>query len=149
MANVLVATDADRVFDEIDAALGGEHELFRVRLGAEVRAASHSVQPALVILDLQIGNMGGIAACLDIRLEQNAERMDDFAVLLLLDRAADTFLAGEADADGWLIKPLNSIHIRKAATALVDGGDYFEGVPGPAESGGSEDEPAADPAPVD
>jgi DNA-binding response OmpR family regulator len=127
VSTVLVATDADRVFHELDATLGGDHQLLRVRRGLDTRATALEHQPDLVILDLQIGNMGGIATCLDLRLEQDSGRMDDYAIMILLDRRDDVFLAGEADADGWLIKPLNSIRIRKCAEALLAGGDYFEG----------------------
>ena len=46
---------------------------------------------------------------------------------MLLDRHADVFLARRADADGWLIKPLDSFRIRRAAEALLAGGEYDEG----------------------
>ncbi|MBT5904966.1 MAG: hypothetical protein HOH27_04075, partial [Acidimicrobiaceae bacterium] len=36
---VLVATDADHVHDEVDAALEGDHTVVRVHTGAEVLAA--------------------------------------------------------------------------------------------------------------
>ena len=40
MQTVLVATDSDAVFDEVDAALGGDGtNVARVRTGREVRAA--------------------------------------------------------------------------------------------------------------
>ena len=126
--NVLVATDADTIFDAVDAALGGTHTVSRVRRGADVIAAVKQVSPAVVLLDLQIGNMGGMATCMAIRHEEIAERMPITAVLMLLDRAADTFLAQRADADGWLIKPIDAFRLRKAAGILLDGYSYFEGI---------------------
>jgi len=48
---------------------------------------------------------------------------------MLLDRAADVFLARRSDADGWMIKPIDAFRLRKAATALLAGGTYHEGVP--------------------
>jgi DNA-binding response OmpR family regulator len=129
VSTVLIATDADRVFHELDTTLGGDHHLLRVLRGADARAAALEHEPDLVILDLQIGNMGGVATCLDLRLEQESGRMEDFAIMILLDRHDDMFIAGEADADGWLVKPLNSIRVRKCADALLGGGDYFEGLP--------------------
>ena len=65
--------------------------------------------------------MGGMAACMAIRHEEGADRIPITAVLMLLDRAADVFLARRADADGWLIKPLDAFRLRRAATALLDG----------------------------
>ena len=59
--------------------------------------------------------MGGMATCMSIRHEEGMGRIPITAVLMLLDRAADTFLARRADADGWLIKPLDAFRLRRAA----------------------------------
>jgi hypothetical protein len=45
-----------------------------------------------VVLDLQIGNMGGIAVAIDLHLEESGGRLPR-SILLLLDREADRFLA--------------------------------------------------------
>jgi DNA-binding response OmpR family regulator len=82
-----------------------------------------------VVLDLQIGNMGGMATCMALHLEAGAGRLPRVPVLMLLDREADVFLARRSDADGWLIKPVDSMRLRKAATALLEGGSFHEGVP--------------------
>src|SRR4051794_2626810 len=86
-------------------------------------------EPALVVLDLQIGNMGGMATCMALHLEAGAGRLPRVPVLMLLDRDADVFLARRSDADGWMIKPIDAFRLRKAATALLEGGTYHEGVP--------------------
>lgn len=85
--------------------------------------------PDLVILDLQIGSMGGIATCLAIRQEEGALRLNERPVALLLDRTADVFLAQESRADGWLIKPIDSLRLRRLSKALLGGGTLHEGVP--------------------
>ena len=85
-STVLVATDADHVHDEVAAALSGDHQVVRVHAGAEVLAAVNTHQPVLVVLDLQIGNMGGMATCLDLRLEQRADRIPAQRIVMLLDR---------------------------------------------------------------
>jgi DNA-binding response OmpR family regulator len=129
MPNILLATDADWIFDEVEAALaGGETTVYRVRAGPDVLGAIGEVEPDLVMLDLQIGNMGGMATCMTIRHEETAERIPITAVMMLLDRAADVFLARRCDADGWLIKPLDAFRLRKAANILIEGYSYFEGV---------------------
>lgn len=117
---VLVATDADEVFDEVDAALGEPGTtVLRVRAGREVRAAVIEHAPTLVLLDLQIGNMGGVAAALDLRNEASFGRIEPQKVLMLLDRVADVFLARQADADAWLVKPLDALRLRRAADAVL------------------------------
>ncbi len=129
VTTVLLATDADWIYDDIDAAISSDEiSLYRIRSGFEVLAAVRELEPDLVVLDLQIGNMGGIAACTAIRNEEGADRLPITAVMLLLDRKADTFLAQRADADGWLIKPLDSLRIRQATSTLLDGYSFYEGV---------------------
>ena len=122
---ILVATDSDAVFAEVDAALGSaECTVERVRTGREVRGAVQSSDPDLVMLDLQIGAMGGVAACLDLRLEESGDRLPPQKIVLLLDREADLFLARRAGADGWLVKPVDAGRLRRAASA-VEVGDVW------------------------
>jgi DNA-binding response OmpR family regulator len=129
VATILLATDADWVFDEVDASLANdETTVYRVRRGVDVLPAVRELDADLVILDLQIGNMGGMATCMAIRNEEGAERLPITAVLMLLDRACDVFIAQRADADGWLVKPLDGFRLRKAATRLLEGYSWYEGV---------------------
>src|SRR5688572_20997892 len=122
MTEVLIATDADAVFAEVEAALVDETtSVVRVRTGQAVAGVVADSTPDLVILDLQIGNMGGIAACLHLRHEAGAERLPDVPVLMLLDRQADVFLAKRSGADGWIVKPLDAFSLRRAATAIIEG----------------------------
>lgn len=122
MTEVLVATDAGAVFAEVEAALADEQtSIARVRAGQEVAGAVAASTPDLVILDLQIGNMGGIATCINLRHEAGAGRLPDVPVLMLLDRQADVFLARRSGADGWIVKPLDAFSLRRAATAVLDG----------------------------
>lgn len=126
---ILIATDADEVFDEVDAALSDKDtSVARVRAGVDVLAAVLELDPDLVVLDLQIGNMGGVATALALRNEESAGRLDPQTVLMLLDRTADVFLARRADADGWLVKPLDALRIRRAAELVLAGETYTEGL---------------------
>jgi DNA-binding response OmpR family regulator len=126
---VLIATDADFVSDEVEAAVtGANNTVERVRRGVEVLPAVRRLDPDLVVVDLQIGNMGGMATVMDLRLEEGSGRVEHRPILMLLDRAADVFLARRCGAEGWLIKPLDAFRLRKAALELLDGGTYHEGV---------------------
>ena len=120
MPNLLLATDADWLFDDVAAALGATHDIHRVKEGAHVAKAIGTVEPELIILDLQIGNMGGVATSLFVKQEIGAGRIEETPILLLLDREADTFLAEQSTADSWLVKPLNSLALRRAAKDLID-----------------------------
>ncbi len=122
MTEVLIATDSDAVFDEVDAALADEStRVLRVRTGIEVAPAVDASAPDLVVLDLQIGNMGGIATCMHLRHESEDDRLPEVPILMLLDRAADVMLARRSGAEGWLIKPLDAFSLRRTATAVLEG----------------------------
>jgi DNA-binding response OmpR family regulator len=90
--------------------------------------------PNLVILDLQIGNMGGMATCMDLRLEVGAGRLAPVPILMLLDRAADVFLAQQAGAEGWLVKPLDAFRLKMASVKLLSGGNMRDEVTGSSEA---------------
>ena len=125
MPDVLIAADAKWVIDEVLAALTEPDVTVReVRSGKEVLRAVVERKPDLVVLDLQMGNMGGMATCLELRLEEGAARLPHIPVLMLLDRRADVFLARRAQADGWVVKPLDAIRLRRAIRTLLEGGTY-------------------------
>ncbi|MEA2826587.1 MAG: hypothetical protein QOG43_1026 [Actinomycetota bacterium] len=125
MAEVLIVSDSVKVRNEVVSAIfdptTNVRELTR---GKEVRAAVDETTPDLVVIDQQVGKMGGMATCMDLRLEESGGRLPHVPVLLLLDRRADVFLARRAGADGWIVKPLDSIRLAKAVQTLLGGGIY-------------------------
>lgn len=120
VTHVLLATDSDSVFNAVDAALGSDtSEISRVRAGVEVLDAVRDQEPDVVICDLQIGNMGGMATCLDLRMEAEMGRVPETRVLMLLDREADVYLAQQARSDGWIVKPLDAVSVQRAVSAVL------------------------------
>jgi len=107
----------------------------RVKDGNDVPIAVAQLNPDLVILDLQVGNKGGIATCLDLRLDEGMDRLERSQILLLLDREADRWLARSAKADGWMIKPVDAFRLRRAYSAMTNGNSWFEGDAEPVASG--------------
>jgi DNA-binding response OmpR family regulator len=73
--------------------------------------------------------MGAMAVTMDLRLDHSDGRSPMVPVLMLLDRIADVHLAKRSGAQGWLIKPLDSLRLRRAADAIVAGKNWHEGVP--------------------
>lgn len=122
---VIVCADTEQGRDEVKAALGMLGCEFRdANDGYEVVSLVKEEEPDLVVLDMQSGKMGGMAACLELRLEESVERIGHVPVLLLVDRRPDVFLARRAGADGFLVKPLNPVRMRRAASRLLEGGTY-------------------------
>ena len=127
MADVLIASDSPAVVEDVRAALGERDTRIRVvRAGIDVLPAALDRLPDLVVLDQQIGNMGAMACSLHLRLEESAGRLEHIAVLVLLDRRADVFMARRSGADGWVMKPVDPIRLRKAARLLLDGQTYHD-----------------------
>ncbi len=125
---VLIASDEAWVREDVKAVLSATPGMTtrEVTSGAAVLPAIQERRPDLAVLDLQIGNMGAMAVCQDLRLEASAGRVDPVPVLMLLDRRPDVFLARRSHADGWVIKPLDPMRLRKAVKALLDGGTYYD-----------------------
>ena len=127
MRTVLVASDAPSVRAEVTAiASRPDIQIQEARSGPAVLAKVAEDVPDLVVVDLQMGNMGGMAVCLELRLEESYGNLDHIPVLMLLDRRADVFLARRSGAEGWLVKPLDPMRIRRATKALVAGGTYHD-----------------------
>lgn len=130
--HILIATDAHWVLDELQAALGSPSTTIEVITnGRNVAPAVKKQTPDIAILDLQIGSMGGMAVTMDLRLDHSSGALPHVPVLMLLDRLADVHMARRSGAEGWIIKPLDALRLRKAVTALVAGGCYAEGIPTP------------------
>ena len=88
-----------------------------------------------------------------LRLDESGGLLPHVKVLMLLDRVADVYLAQRSGAEGWLIKPLDALRLKRAALAVTNGDTVQEGVPNrvsaaasvpiePQDAGTPEEEPA-------
>ena len=133
--NVLLATDADWLVRDVVAALGGPDTSFTVcsaRAATSPTCSSHRLSSGdaidVALFDLQIGSMGGMAVTLSLRLDESSGRVPHVPIVMLLDRVADVFLARRSGADGWLVKPLDPLRLRRAVRAVLRGDTYHEGL---------------------
>jgi DNA-binding response OmpR family regulator len=125
--DILIATDSAAVYDEVRSVVSAPGTTVRwVRRGEDVREEMNLNPADLAIVDSQIGTMGGIAVALDLRLEADAGRLEDRPVLLVLDRRPDVFMARRSGAEGWILKPLDPIRLRKAVAALLAGATWHD-----------------------
>ena len=125
MPELLVVSDSLQVREAVKAAVPDTGITVReLNHGADVRPAVKVRTPDLIVLDSQIGRMGGMATTLDLHLEEGGGRLPHVPVLQLLDRRADVFLARRSDAEGWVVKPLDPMRLGRAISALLAGGTY-------------------------
>lgn len=125
--HVLIATDAQYVLDDIIAALGTQETSFTVcRDGRDVTDAVRRRTPDIAVLDLQVGSMGAMAITMNLRLDESGGRLPHVPVVMMLDRLADVHLARRSGAEAWLIKPVDSLRLRRAVQEVRAGRTWHE-----------------------
>ncbi len=120
MAEVLLVADVSRVVDKVCSALS------EARFSVSTLDDPHAVAEALseseidiVLVDHQVDNMGGMAVARTVRATAATTAGVRPALILLLDRDADAFLAGRSGADGWIRKPFSSDALRNAIEKVL------------------------------
>ena len=94
MSRVLVVADDPWVVSEVHAALSiGTNELIDHSDPSTAAVATGDESVDVAVVDLQVASMGGMAITRSIR-----DLREPVPVVLLLDREADTFLAGRSGA---------------------------------------------------
>lgn len=125
MATVLIASDLASLRHELRTMLEGpELSVEEASSGPDVVTRVKEGGVDLVLVDLQIGSMGAMAICMELRHEESYGAADAVAVLMLLDRRPDVFLARRSGADGFVVKPLDPQRVRAAVRALLRGESY-------------------------
>lgn len=127
MPKLYVVSDSQAVLGELVSAFDFiSTDITTFSNAIDFLAACYIQAPDLAVLDLQITNMGGMAICMELHLEESGGRLPHIPVLMLLDRRADIFLATRSNAEGYLVKPLNSIRLADAAKEILSGKTYLD-----------------------
>lgn len=122
MAHVLLVADLPWVADSVRASLDGTgHDLSVTSDPAGAAASAVAEKIEVVLVDLQVESMGGMAVARAIRAAAAAAGAPPPAMALLLDREADAFLAGRAGVDGWIRKPFGGFDLRNLVERLAAG----------------------------
>ena len=115
MSRVLVVTDELWVRNEVHAALSiGTNELIDHDDPATAAATATAESVDAAIVDLQVSSMGGMAVTRSIRDSEHP-----VPVIILLDREADTFLAGRSGATAWITKPFTASALRSTVAGVT------------------------------
>lgn len=125
VATVLLASDLASLRRELETVLSGpDVDIEEASSGPQTLARVTEGGVDLVVVDLQIGSMGGMAITMELRNLESYGGAEPVSVLMLLDRRPDVFLARRAGADGFLVKPLDPQRLRSAVRALLRGESY-------------------------
>jgi DNA-binding response OmpR family regulator len=129
MPEILLVADASWVVGDARSAFGeGDFDLEVLDDPRDAAPLWSERRFDAVVVDLQVGSMGGMAVTRAIRDAAAAAGAEPPPILLLLDREADAFLAGRAGADAWVRKPCAAGDLRTAVESLLStsGGDTAE-----------------------
>ncbi len=120
MADILLVADVPWIVNDVRAALSQAR--FSVSTVDDPRAVTERISesaPDVLLVDFQVGSMGGMALTRAVRDAAAATNGTRPPVILLLDRDADAFLAGRSGADGWVLKPFSSDALRAAIDKVL------------------------------
>ena len=122
MTQILLVADAAWVQNSVRAALT-QTGLTIVDENDPTRVAGRAAElhPDAVLIDLQVGSMGGMAICRSLKEAASLAGEPAPPVVLLLDRRADAFLARRAAADAWVVKPFTPHELREALERAARG----------------------------
>jgi len=120
MPDILLVADLPWVTEAVRAALSGTGSDLTVTTDPAAAAdLALERQVEVVLVDLQVGSMGGMAVARAVRTQARTAGATPPALVLLLDREADAFLAGRAAADGWIRKPFSAFALRRLVKRLA------------------------------
>lgn len=115
MSKILVVADVSWVRNEVHAALTEpDFTLIDHDDPATAAARASEAEVDAVVVDLQVGAMGGIAVTRSLRDASIRPGVADIPAVILLDRSADAFLAKRAGAAGWVTKPFTTFELEAA-----------------------------------
>jgi DNA-binding response OmpR family regulator len=108
---LLVVSDDRKVREELLYGLPADFEVDLATDAREAWSLMSETIPWAVVVDLQTGSAGGYGLARD--MSENA-RLAHVPVVMLLERPQDEWLAKQAGAAAFLVKPVNAQHILKA-----------------------------------
>ena len=113
MREALLIADATWIVNDVQASLSrGDWHIDVLDDPVQASARVAESHPDVVIVDLQVGSMGGMAVVRDIKAALDPAAMP--RLVILLDRTVDGFLAKRAGADAWVVKPFSDHALRVA-----------------------------------
>jgi DNA-binding response OmpR family regulator len=113
MHTILLVADRQNLIDRIHASLASANVLVIDYPDSDTAAvAAYERNVDVVLVDMQVGTMGAMAVAREVRAK--AGSADEIPVTILLDREADSFLAGRSGAKNWLLKSAPASELQAA-----------------------------------
>jgi two-component system alkaline phosphatase synthesis response regulator PhoP len=116
---ILIADDEEDILDLLEYNLQQEgYEIVKARDGEEAIALAQTYRPDLVILDIMMPKLDGVAACRAIR---NLTGLEEVVIVFLTARSEEySEVAGfEAGADDYMHKPIKPRVLKSRIKAIL------------------------------
>lgn len=116
--DLLLVTDDPHLKREFGFALPAGA---KARCTTDARTAWKELQtavPTLVVVDIQSGSAGGIGLAMDMSARSDFAQIP---VVMLLDRIQDSWLAKQAGAASWILKPVPASALARQCVELIAG----------------------------
>ncbi|MCP3999246.1 MAG: response regulator transcription factor [bacterium] len=114
-SRIIVIADEAWARNEVHSALTEpDFELIDHSDPTTAQELLESADPDAVVIDLQVASMGGMAIARELHQQAALNDTTAVPVVLLLDRAADSFLAKRSGVAGWVVKPFTAHDLRTA-----------------------------------
>jgi chemosensory pili system protein ChpA (sensor histidine kinase/response regulator) len=114
--DVMVVTDDPMVRGEVEFGLPDGTVVHFARDAREAWAQLEERTPSAVVVDLHAGSAGGFALARDMSYDA---RFSNIPVVILLDRSHDGWLARQAGASLYRIKPVDAVELARDLRELV------------------------------
>lgn len=114
---MLLVADSAWVRNDVAAALPSSEWSVHHSDPRVVVEAAQNHPPSVVLIDMQVGSMGGMAVVRRLREAIAMGQIEPTRLVLLLDRSADAFLAKRAGADASVLKPFTAQDLRRVLFA--------------------------------
>jgi DNA-binding response OmpR family regulator len=114
--SLLVVSDDPSVREEMIYGAPSGVEVLSAGDAREAWRVMLDTTPSAVVVDLQTGSAGGFALVRDMSSDPRLERIP---VMMLLEREQDAWLARQAGATDFRVKPLETERLVSACLALL------------------------------
>jgi DNA-binding response OmpR family regulator len=109
---LLLVADSTWVRNDVEASLPSDEWSINHADPRSVVEAAIADPPTAVLVDMQVGSMGGMAVIRALRDAIAMGKIKAVPLILMLDRRVDQFIADRAGADRSLLKPFTAQALR-------------------------------------
>ena len=121
MTSLVVVADKDPYDLQVmqAALLSADRELLIVGDGENIITIASARSPDVVVVGQSLGQMGGFAVSRELKMLADTGEIREPKIIVLLERAADAWLADWARADAHLLKPVDPAELDELIDRLV------------------------------